>query len=54
MLLIGNGGLNLDESKTQMAIWSIMASPLIMGNDLRKVSGDFKAILLNKEVIAVN
>jgi len=37
-----------------MAIWSIMASPLIMGNDLRKIESKFKEILLNREVIAVN
>lgn len=54
MLLIGNGGLNVEEAKTQMAIWSIMASPLIMGNDLRNISAEFREILLNKEVIAVN
>ncbi len=37
-----------------MAIWSIIASPLIMGNDLRNVSAASKAILLNPEAIAVS
>lgn len=37
-----------------MAIWSISASPLIMGNDLRKVSEESKDILLNKDAIRVN
>ena len=32
----------------QMAIWAISASPMIMGNDMRKVAPDSKAILLNK------
>merc|ERR1711957_356907 len=40
--------------RTQMAIWSISASPLIMGNDLRKVSDASRAILLNKQAIAVS
>jgi len=54
MLLIGNDCITIEEQKTQMAIWSISASPLIMGNDLRKVSDTSKAILLNAEAIAVN
>jgi len=60
MLLIG--GLkedgspcaSLDEERTQMAIWAISASPLIMGNDMRKVSAASKAVLLNSHAIAVS
>merc|ERR1712185_896836 len=37
-----------------MGIWSIAASPLFMGNDLRKLSSEAKDILLNREVIEVN
>lgn len=54
MLLIGNGCITEEEERTQMAIWSISASPLIMGNDLRKVPAKSQAILLNKDAIAVN
>merc|ERR1719454_551540 len=54
MLLIGNGCVSTDEEKTQMAIWSISASPLIMGNDLRKVPDASKAILQNTDAIAVS
>ena len=54
MLLIGNDCVTLDEQRTQMAIWSVSASPLIMGNDLRTVPAASKAILLNKDAIAVN
>lgn len=54
MLLIGNDCITDDEARTQMAIWSIIASPLIMGNDLRNITDSAKAILLNKEAIAVN
>ena len=28
-------GLSHTQAKTQMALWSIMAAPLMMGNDLR-------------------
>ena len=54
MLLIGAHCVTEDEEKTQMAIWSISASPLIMGNDLRNVSEASKAILLNKHAVAVS
>merc|ERR1711934_1054355 len=54
MLLIGAGCLTAEQERTQMAIWAISASPLIMGNDLRKVSKESKAILLNKHAIAVS
>jgi len=42
------------EEQTQMAIWAISASPLIMGNDLRNVSAESKAILFNEHAIAVS
>lgn len=61
MLLIGAHDLktgqpciSLDEERTQMAIWAISASPLIMGNDMRNVSAASKAILFNRDAIAVS
>ncbi|KAF5271102.1 hypothetical protein FQA39_LY08240 [Lamprigera yunnana] len=54
MLLIGNYGLSTDQSKSQMAIWAIMAAPLLMSVDLRTISSEHKDILLNKEIIALN
>lgn len=54
MLLIGSHCVSIEEERTQMAVWSISASPLIMGNDLRNVSAASKAILLNKDAIAVS
>jgi len=54
MLLVGNDCISIEEQKTQMAIWSISASPLIMGNDLRNVSDESKRILLNRDAIAVD
>jgi len=46
--------ISTDQCKCQMSIWSIMAAPLIMSNDLRTVPSAYKAILQNKEVIAVD
>ncbi|CAI6346860.1 unnamed protein product [Macrosiphum euphorbiae] len=54
MLLIGNFGLTYDQSKTQMAIWAILAAPLLMSNKLTEVQPHFKDILQNKKVIEVN
>jgi len=52
--LIGNFGLTYDQSKTQMAIWAILAAPLLMSNKLTEVQPQFKDILQNKKVIEVN
>lgn len=54
MLLIGNYGLSIDQSKSQMAIWAILAAPLLMSTDLKNIRPEFREILLNKNVIAVN
>lgn len=48
MLIIGNYGLSVDQSKAQMAIWAILAAPLIMSNDLKFLRPEFKEILLNR------
>ncbi|KAI7690125.1 Alpha-N-acetylgalactosaminidase [Sarcoptes scabiei] len=54
MLTIGNNGLSLEQSKTQMNFWSMWSSPLFMSADLRTIRPEFKAILLNKNLIAIN
>lgn len=54
MLEVGNGGMTFDEYKAHFSIWAMMAAPLMAGNDLRAMTGETKAILLNKEVIAVD
>lgn len=37
-----------------MAIWTILAAPLIMSNDLKNIRPEIKEILLNKNIIEVN
>jgi len=54
MLIIGNFGLSYEESRAQMAIWAILASPLMMSVDLRTIRPEYKAILLHENLIAVN
>ena len=54
MMEVGNGGMTNDEYKTHFSLWAMLAAPLIAGNDVRNLSDDTKAILLNKDVIAVD
>lgn len=54
MIIVGNFGLSIDQSRVQMAIWSILAAPLIMSNDLRRISQEHVELLQNKQVIKIN
>jgi len=54
MLEIGNGHMTDDEYRTHMSLWSMLAAPLLAGNDVRDMSQATKDILLNKEAIAID
>jgi alpha-galactosidase len=54
MLEIGNSHMTHDEYRTHMSLWALVASPLLAGNDVRSMTDATKAILMNKEVIAVD
>ncbi|EPT26245.1 melibiase subfamily protein [Toxoplasma gondii ME49] len=54
MLEVGNGNFSTAEGRTQMSVWSIVAAPLILGNDVRNMTPQTLQILANPEVIAVN
>jgi alpha-galactosidase len=54
MLEVGNGGCTYEEYKAHFSLWCIMAAPLITGCDLRNLNAETKAILLNKDLIAVD
>ncbi len=54
MLEIGNGGMNDDEYRVHMTLWSLLAAPLIAGNDLRAMTPQIKDILMNREVITID
>jgi alpha-galactosidase len=53
MMEVGNGMSNA-EDRAHFTMWSMMASPLIAGNDLRNMSPQTVSILTNKDVIAIN
>src|SRR6478735_5661937 len=53
MLEVGNG-MPVAEDRTHFSLWCMMASPLIAGNDIRKMNADTRAILTSKEAIAID
>ena len=53
MMEVGNGMTNT-EDKSHFTLWSMMASPLFAGNDLRIMKSEILNILTNKEIIAIN
>ena len=63
MLEVGNGDLTYDENRAHFTLWCMMASPLILGNDIRKfikedgtvdTSNPIFGIITEKEAIAIN
>lgn len=63
MLEVGNGKLTEDENRAHFSLWCMMASPLMLGNDIRKfVDGNNVAvegnatlkIVTNKHLIAID
>eukprot|EP00026_Physarum_polycephalum_P008699 Phypoly_transcript_08795.p1 GENE.Phypoly_transcript_08795~~Phypoly_transcript_08795.p1 ORF type:complete len:395 (+),score=34.18 Phypoly_transcript_08795:71-1255(+) len=54
MLEVGNGNQTNIEYQSLFSLWSILAAPLIAGNDLRNMDNETLAILTAPEVIAVD
>ncbi len=60
MLEVGNGKLNAEENRSHFSLWCMMAAPLVLGNDIRKLENNSKKsaiildILTNKELIAID
>ena len=54
MLEVGNGRLTIDENRTHMGMWAMLAAPLLAGNNLTKLTPEITAILTNREVIAID
>ena len=54
MLEVGNGKLTLAENRSHFSMWAMLASPLLAGNDLPHMKPEIKAILTNRDVIAID
>lgn len=56
-LIIGyarNNQQTLAEQQAQMSFWSLLSAPLVLGNDVRQLDPNIKAIISNPAVIAVD
>ena len=54
MLEVGNGNLTLAENRAHFSLWAMLAAPLLAGNDLPNMKPEIKAILTNRDVIAID
>ena len=54
MLEVGNGRLSLAENRTHFSMWAMLAAPLLAGNDLPNMKPEVRAILTNRDVIAID
>jgi alpha-galactosidase len=54
MLEVGNGELTLAENRAHFSMWAMVAAPLLAGNDLTQMKPEVKAILTNRDVIAID
>jgi alpha-galactosidase len=54
MLEVGNGKMTQEEYKSHFSLWAVLAAPLMAGNDLAQMTPETRAILTNREVIAVD
>ncbi|THA34530.1 hypothetical protein E6R18_07030 [Streptomyces sp. A1277] len=52
--LITGDGLTAEESRSQFALWAMMASPLILSTDVASLSTDSLATLGNTDIIAID
>jgi alpha-galactosidase len=54
MMEVGRGGLTDTEQRSHFALWAMMASPLIAGNDIRSMSSATQTILKNANLVAID
>lgn len=54
MLEVGNGRLSPAENRSHFSMWAMLAAPLLAGNDLPNMTPEVKAILTNRDVIAID
>ena len=54
MLEVGNGKLSLEENRLHMALWAMLAAPLLAGNNLSQLTPEVLGVLTNKEIVAID
>jgi alpha-galactosidase len=53
-LIAGDGGMSADESRSQVALWAMMAAPLTLSSNVGQLSSASVATLGNQDVIAID
>jgi alpha-galactosidase len=54
MLEVGNGHMTATEYRTHFSMWALLNAPLLIGSDVRSMPAATSAILMNRDVIAVD
>jgi hypothetical protein len=54
MLIVGMPGFTAAQNRTHLSLWAISGAPLLAGNKLTEMNSDTKAVLTNREVLAVD
>jgi alpha-galactosidase len=54
MMEVGRGGMTDTEMRSHFALWAVLASPLIAGNDIRSMNAATRTILTNPRLVAIN
>ncbi|HYD40643.1 MAG TPA: malectin domain-containing carbohydrate-binding protein, partial [Anaeromyxobacter sp.] len=54
MMMVGMPGFTAAQNRTHMGLWAILSAPLIAGNNLATMSAETRAILTNRDVLAVH
>lgn len=54
MLEVGHGGMTEEEYKAHFSMWAALKSPLLLGNDLRKLDATTLSIINNPAIIAIS
>lgn len=54
MLEVGNGGLGPREEWSHFALWCMMAAPLLVGCDVRRVPDETVALLTDPDLLAID
>lgn len=54
MMIVGDFSLSVNQAKAHMALWCVLAAPMLISADVRSMPDEYAEILLNSAAIAVN
>jgi alpha-galactosidase len=54
LLQAGNGGMTSDEYRMQINLWSMLAAPMMLGNEVRIMTRETLGVLINEELIEIH